>query len=565
MAIRRGITALIITVLATMAVMMPQIALFTAGMLPAQWLLATPLALLAVSWGWCGDWLLEWPGAGRWIRLALLLVGAFGLVGSSYATYRVLSVPEFGPALDRQYLQLDSTTVPESSNAAAVYREAERKFHELPLKNDPQSGEPAVARVIGEGWDAKAEPVVQWLETNREALALVRRGVAMPSCQFARPDSLTLFSRLELPPLSQFGQLLALDAREKQSRGDLAGAWESVMAMFRMARQVDRQATIIQSHHAIGIESQAVELAMAWSTDPRQTVERIKAALADYQALPEPRPFDETVRVEALLADRTLALPVAELRDRLLASAPQSESSDASWTKLWRDVETSPWELSRARRASRLLFASAVLQARQEPWQRSSYRAGMIGLPELDVQDGSAVHHLSSIELNSLFQSTPLVRELLPATESGLGAADRAELGRRALVQVLAIRLWQLTHGGQVSEDLKTMVTAALPTFPPDPYTNQPFRWVRSEGQLLLPLGESLRWQPGNLDTKSLRATSATWLLYSVGPDRRDDNARANYGQGGVNGGDIIFPIPVPARNDAESKANADTAPDAKP
>ena len=66
-------------------------------MLPVQGLLVIPAGLLVVSWAWSGDWLLDRPAPGRWVRLGLLLTGMFALVVSWYAGFRAWSIRDVGP------------------------------------------------------------------------------------------------------------------------------------------------------------------------------------------------------------------------------------------------------------------------------------------------------------------------------------------------------------------------------------------------------------------------------------------------------------------------------------
>ena len=61
--------------------------------------------------------------------------------------------------------------------------------------------------------------------------------------------------------------------------------------------------------------------------------------------------------------------------------------------------------------------------------------------------------------------------------------ADHNEVARRALVQVLALRAWQLKHGGQFPKSLDALVPGELPSLPDDPYSGQPFGYVRSHWQ----------------------------------------------------------------------------------
>ena len=61
-------------------------------------------------------------------------------------------------------------------------------------------------------------------------------------------------------------------------------------------------------------------------------------------------------------------------------------------------------------------------------------------------------------------------------------AVDHNEVGRRALVQVLALRAWQLKHGGQFPQTLDALVPEELPSLPNDPYSGRPFGYVPSHG-----------------------------------------------------------------------------------
>ena len=64
MAIRRSITAVVVSLVIGLALTIPLAALVTVQMLPEQGLLVIPAGLLVVSWAWSDDWLLARPGSG---------------------------------------------------------------------------------------------------------------------------------------------------------------------------------------------------------------------------------------------------------------------------------------------------------------------------------------------------------------------------------------------------------------------------------------------------------------------------------------------------------------------
>ena len=144
-------------------------------------------------------------------------------------------------------------------------------------------------------------------------------------------------------------------------------------------------------------------------------------------------------------------------------------------------------------------IASAAIQdAMREPWQRSQ-----LADPEIDYA-----------------QKTSRNAMMLIRNVGGyIQANDHNEVARRGLVLVLALREWQLRHGGQFPQSLDVLVPEELASLPNDPYSGRPFGYVRSQGQEVSPLRQALVASPG----KGHISTPGSWLLYSVGPNRSDD------------------------------------------
>ena len=98
MVIRRGITAGTVALLILTLVVPPLMGLFAMRMLPGVFFLLFPLVFLAVSFAWSRDWMMDRPGAGRWIKLAALFAGGFGALFAAYVAVRVQGVPTLEPA-----------------------------------------------------------------------------------------------------------------------------------------------------------------------------------------------------------------------------------------------------------------------------------------------------------------------------------------------------------------------------------------------------------------------------------------------------------------------------------
>jgi len=541
MVIRRGITAGMVALLVLLLVLPPLFGLLAMRMLPSVFLLLVPLAFLLVSFAWSRDWMLDRPGARRWVKLAVVLAACFGAVFAAYVAVRVEGVPTLDPVREAQIFQFTTpASVSAADNAADLYRQAASSISPMPI---------GVSQMIWGGMNVKAEDAQAWYRDNARGLELIRKAAAMPACQFTPLDKLTMFSasynaNSDMALIRTIPALLGVSVLDHQARGDLDGAWNDLVVMFRIARQWSGAVPVSHVFSGLACEGGALSRAMVWAADAKQTPERLRSALDAYRKLPPmPNPADP-IRAEAQVLRNTEKLPRAELVEKILDLRTQGRDRYGLGTdELWVDTETTPWELARTSRAFRLLLASKIEAAQVDPWYAGT-RVRWRGEPtNRALNTGTPGQTLDSATLLEIEASTPLVQTVLPPIDSYLDYLDRIEVERRALVQILALRIWQLRHDGRLPEKLQELVTAGVLTeLPADPYTpGHHFGYVRSSGQELLPLGEVGPIGTGFEELKRLRPTPGSWLLYSVGPDRRDDRATTN--ETNTGSGDLIFPL----------------------
>jgi ABC-type transport system involved in multi-copper enzyme maturation permease subunit len=533
MVFRRSITAGVVALLLWWLLVFPLLMLFGTRMLPSGFVLLLPLPILLASYGWSRDWMIERPGAWRWGKLALLLAGFFVVYGTAYATYRAVSVPALDPAVDARIFTFNPpSSVPDQNNAADLYREAGRL--------NPSA---TVAEL-------NLRPLTP---DESRALDLARQAAARPHCKLVSLDKMTAFWQLDDEAFLAARRVLPYfesSISGSLAKGQLDQAWNDVLLMLRMARHYSGPVPVAVAHNGLVVERTALGLAMRWAADPRQAVDRLHAALQAYQDLPPMPSATEPIRAEALITRNTEALPRAELREKLLAlmSEPRKE---ADWhTKIWVDLMTTPWELARARKASRLLYASAIEEAQLDPWytgRNSQWNVG--GWSKLRISEGPQGVVLAPATLQEIYETTPLTARVIAQVQGYVQYWDRNEVSRRALVYILALRAWQVRHDGKLPGSLAELSNSeVLVTQPTDPYTpKRPFGYIRASGQNVLVLGDLDPVHSGDLLRPEVNAskshlTDASWvLLYSVGPDLKDDEALMNDVQGGT--GDIIFPL----------------------
>ena len=128
MAIRRGITAVVIALVIGLALTIPLVALVR----PTCCRCKDCWSFRQGSWPFRGHGAATgcWTGRPRAVgRLGLLLTGMFTLVVSWYAGYRAWSIRDVGPiAPPAVWLEAASAPLPADQNAADLYREAGRRL-----------------------------------------------------------------------------------------------------------------------------------------------------------------------------------------------------------------------------------------------------------------------------------------------------------------------------------------------------------------------------------------------------------------------------------------------------
>ncbi len=515
MAFRRGITALVLGLVLAWALVMPLLMMISMKLLPTPGPVFVAIALLAVSWAWSRDWILDRPAPGRWLRLGIFLTGAIAVLSAGYIGFRVWSVPDMGPiARPAAWNNASAGLISSDRNAADLYREAS-------------------SRLFG----GAAAP--DFLGRNKESLDLIRRAAAQTDCWFEQPDQQTLFEHTDVPMVAPLAELVSLEAQQRMSQGDLAGSWDDIMVLFHMARHFSEGLGGGPAIRALtSVERDALGLAMEWAVARGQTPERLHAALAAYREMPKPPSATEVLRAEANIVENTFDLPASKFLDGV--EAMRRSGADTPLQSAFPSWSLAPWERARGRRVNRLFFADAIRLASIEPGQR----------PE-PAKSGS-----SDSQVDYAWDTTPaLMKGLFWNWQPFVSAEDRNEVARRALVQILAIRAWQLKHGGQFPERLEALVPEELASLPKDPYSDHSFRLVADEGLRPPPLRSAAFVESNKLAIESGQAKppAGSRFLLSVGHDRTPANVI------------IIFAIPPVEGSPGSAKDKGDSAAKDKP
>ena len=148
-------------------------------------------------------------------RRLILVVGALAVAGASaflmWWMTTLSGLPDVGDPFD--VATFANPPVADDENAFVLYRQAVARLVEQP------SG-------ITFDWATAGLDEKGWLERNREALEVWRRGTERPEAIYLRPGSQTLMTQLTvIQQVRSFPRLAQLEGGRLEAEGDVEGAW----------------------------------------------------------------------------------------------------------------------------------------------------------------------------------------------------------------------------------------------------------------------------------------------------------------------------------------------------
>jgi ABC-2 family transporter protein len=546
MTIHRGITAFTAAVMLFIVFVIPIGALSGVNMISPLFVVLIAGGFLFITWAWSGDWLLSQPGAGKWVRLGVLAATTSAAWFAAYTADRAWGIPRLSADSEASIAQLTAPAfrkVPANENAAELYRQAAAKLMAAGARSgDSVEGMKEVAKVVRDGWDEKANRAIEWLKAYPEALELTRKAAEKPFCQFNRFDRATVNDqKLDFVNVPMLRDLVAVSAREALSRGDLAASWADIVTLFHMAGHCTGPVAPTLEYWGLFIERDALRLAMQWAANPAQTSKSLRDALQSCQEIPTPL-IGEALAVDLALVRNTLAKPHADVvveAASLFWGGRNGPDRDNPMYSLALHGMTTPWEIERARRQSDQNASESIEYALNDPYNRPWQSDN----PPRNVR-GTRWHpaHFPKEPVSSE-GATPLVRLITSrsVSDSFIRLNDRNEVARRALRIILRLRVYQAEHDGNLPRGLALIEPPVTGREITDPYSGVAFDYIRSNGQILAPLGhfEPLATRSANED---LVSTKGCMLLFSVGPDFLNNYASVNDTFDDKQG-DIVFPI----------------------
>jgi hypothetical protein len=386
-------------------------------------------------------------------------------------------------------------------------------------------------------WAAKDHPqIAAWLEGNGKPLDLVAEGVKRPRYFFPRvpadgKNGLPDVTATLLPGIQKdraITQALAARAMLRLHDGTADAAWHDLLACHRLGRHVARGGTLIEGLVGIALESIAQRAAAVLLERPELTAKSYQGYLADLRALP-PMPtladhLDGGERFFALasllqadrqglrqLLDGAVAGPRAGLPDN--EKVPAGPVENVNWdpalravNRLFDRMAAASREPDRGARETEFDRIDAEMKALQKGL------AGSADLARAFTGEGMAPDVRG--KLLGEFVTSQAAAVIRPIQR----ACDLNEQGLRNLRVALALAAYERDHG-TYPKSLDALAPKYLAKVPDDLFAGKP-----------------LAYQPAENG----------YLLYSVGPNGKDDGGRSR----GDNppGDDISVRIPLPRK-----------------
>ena len=450
----------------------------------------------------------------RKIRSAVLLGLALLLTAGWYITYRAgnssairrleAKAAKRGEPLTLAELAAKSPPIPDAENAAVVllelWKESEPQFWQafidgrapLPERNvvpvDPDlpilgsnATRPSRVQPLSPAALSAAE---DYLKSHAAHMERVRAALRRPRCRF--PVKFNDGYDALLPHLSKLkgeAQLFRLEALVATERGDNDAAITALGNPGRIGTLLAEEPFLITQLVRIACFTMVVDGAQHLLCRR----ELAPSQLARLDTMLDELKLPSSLRW-AYIAERAAGLNIYEQSgDALARIASSSDGSNdvkpADYRRLVR-VMNAIGLASADRRLMLESFDEAIELADKDSHQDLSRRR------EIFAEAGRKARRFPP----KLFSSF-----LLPAMQRVPNKYANLEARRRAAVTAVAVQKLRLTQGGKLAEQLDELVPRFLPSVPLDPYDGQPLRYKRRP---------------------------AGFVVYSIGPDGRDDGGQ---------------------------------------
>ncbi len=398
--------------------------------------------------------------------------------------------------------------IPPEENAATHYNKAFELMKDWPSKE----ARLRTYEILDKGWKGEDKELEEFLEANREAFEEFRKGVSKEKCQFIEGE-ITFDADRHLPPLTKttsLAQLLILQARLYERNGDLEKAITNSLDVIKLGRDLGQDKIMISKmmdRMVFDISYDALK-DLVRSENLTPTLSRITLSRA-LELEERSVSMRETLEGEAAVAKSAVKWTLIDIEEE---AATRAEETPLEKTKkMWRNFLV----LKAPNEKKRLTF----LVIKQTYRRIDEYYGRTISF--IEKGDYKAISAFEDAYFEKMREERKLtLRDFLRANEkfaelmvdvlfiilfpetgrSSIYFAN-AQARERFIIATLAVRLFKMEKGGY-PEKLDELVPEYLDEVPLDPFALKPLRYKKREGK---------------------------WIIYSIGPDGKDDGGLKKY------------------------------------
>ncbi len=385
-------------------------------------------------------------------------------------------------------------------------------------ESDSDAVEQQLGRVMRAPWSAKDYPLVaDWLKVNEKPLVLAvaaskRPRYYIPLLSLSKPPwMLDAF----LPPICQFRRMsiaLTVRAMLKAGSGDIAAARADLLVIHRLARLIGQGPMLIDRLVAASIETTACDAASVLATSGRLAAAQAKAHLADLQSLPAlpgvTEAIDNTERFFGL--DSVMLLSRQGMAGlKALTGTIDQQAEKLPEQRLSLDWDMFLVKVNQLYDRQMVVFRKNSFAERKQAsaaYERSltelKIKVGKIGPKgwkqlERKIKTLSGKPTAARREVSETMADL-LVSIIMPNISRASEIHDRVVMQRRLTEVALALAVCKAERR-RYPRNLVELKPKYLKEIPDDLFTEKPLRYKR---------------------------TDKGYLLYSVGPNMKDDGGR---------------------------------------
>jgi hypothetical protein len=354
------------------------------------------------------------------------------IAGISWHATSLRGIPDIGEPFD--VASFSAMEVRDENNAYILYRQAAANYRATT----------GLKGALKLDWAKASDIERRWLDENRPALEIWKRGTDRPDAALIAPAEMTLDTDLSLiHKLREFARLAQLEGSRLEALGDYLAAWRWYRAVLRSSRHCGRRGNLWERLEGVNLNIAAVQRITSWAQNPCVDAIALRGALAEIQASVSMTPVtSDVVKCEYIAIIHTMEQPV-QLRKLLDENEDPNVGEWRETARAWRDFQAFyKREPERSRRLFRLVVANWLAYCDLQQSRRPTFHAkGNFFSLSPDPR------HLAPDALWDCVESSVVLKALLPAVGAVFLQIDRERARQAQLIVDVASELYLRERG----------------------------------------------------------------------------------------------------------------------